>query len=636
VRRYQLPERIVWRGEIAEDAKPRLERAVMTALRRAIESAGAEASEITTTAPTHRRPAEEPFDPARHSPATGTYAVPSYDEAGRPTPIPVQAAPHLQRKGGTAQALQRRPKRTAEERAAILAKAAQAAFTSYDEQLDAQVDAEELLGLDGKRNKDKTYAWRLGQADKAQIQKSGTLTTEHQHEITVKIRFFDGDAKKAYLQTIIGAVSEVAEGEQVIEMLAEPGIPGTQEEEEADGLGCDAGKKQFPMLYEGEPEKSTCIDITNDKEFADNYFDNRIDSPNVKAYTVPGTTWENVEYSSFKTLVVKYKNGTSEYFMLSDVGNFYFGGKTLSLLEFFYYKRKGTELIYPVNHGRLYSSELLTPNLISYKNGLQYTVKDLQGLYTLLQTAGTFASIIGSYSVVEAFRVSLEGFQIPRGSGKGGGKGAGATGGAGGGEGEEPGSTVRVPGGEKEGGSPHEPATPQKLLSSRQQKGTGKLTSDPVHPGMVRRGEAKAGETIYEYKQNSSKPDDRAEARMAARLAEEGYDVHFRANDKGGDLEVDGVKTEVKHSHAGNIANQMSKAAQQGVDQVIIDGSTVGLTEEQVRAGIDKYEALAQEMVAGESRQRNPKLRDLKTAFIVTGDGTMHIYHRGTSLKKAH
>lgn len=163
---------------------------------------------------------------------------------------------------------------------------------------------------------------------------------------------------------------------------------------------------------------------------------------------VLGTTRVNVECSSFKTLVVNYKNGTSEYFMLSDVGNFYFGGQTLSLLEFFYYKRKGTGLIYPVNHGR------------------------------------------------------------------------------------RPGSGGRADGSQ---------AFPR-----------------------------------------------------------------------------------------------MRKAAQQGVDQVIIDGSTVGRTEEQVRAGIDKYEGLAGEMVAGESRVRNPKMRDLKTAFIVTGDGTIYIYHRVTSLKKAH
>src|SRR5437879_5627319 len=90
---------------------------------------------------------------------------------GRPTPFFGAAAqgqhadaPFFQRK-----TLQREPKRkglkrNAEERAAILAKAAQAAFTSYDEQLDAQLDAEALLGLDSKRDKDKTYAWKLGQS----------------------------------------------------------------------------------------------------------------------------------------------------------------------------------------------------------------------------------------------------------------------------------------------------------------------------------------------------------------------------------------------------------------------------------------------------------------------------------------
>jgi hypothetical protein len=528
--------------------------------------------------------------------------------------------------GGTVQTLQRTPKRTAEERAAILATAAHAAFTSFDEQLDAQLDAEELLGLDSKRDKDKKYAWRLGQRDQAQIRKSGTLTTEHQHEITVKIRFFRGDAKRAYIQTIAGAVSEAAEGEQVAEMLAEPGIPGAEEQEEAEGLGCDAGKKQFPLLYEGEPERSTCIDITTDKEFASNYFDDNIAA--AKAYAVPGTTWENVEYSRFNALVVTYKNGTSEYFLLSEAGDFYFGGQALALTEFFYYKRKGTGLIYPVKNGRLYSSELLTRRLIEYKNGLKHTVKQLQDLYTLLQTAGAFASIIGSYSVVEGFRVSLQGFKIPRGAGK--------VGRGGGGGGDEPGGTVRVPGDEKGGGQPHTSGTPQKLLSSSQLKGTGKLTSDAVHPSMVRRGEAKAGQTMYEFKQTSSNPDDRAEARMAARLAAEGYDVHFRANDKGGDLVVQGVTTDVKNPRTANIATPMSSAAQQGADQVIIDGSTIGLTDAQVRAGIDKYEAMAQVMVVDEGRPRHPKLRDLKTAFIVKGDGTIYVYHRDTSLKKAH
>ncbi len=533
---------------------------------------------------------------------------------------------HVVQQGGTAQALQRRPKRTAEERDAILATAAQAAFTSFDEQIDAQVEAEELLGLDSKRDKDKTYAWQLGRRDKAQIQKSGRLTTKHKQEITVKIRFFRDDAKRAYLQTINAAVSEAADGEQLAEMLAEPGVPGANEQEEAEGLGCDAGKKQFPLLYEGEPERSTCVDIATDKKFFTNYFDNNIAS--AITYAVPGTTWENVEYGSFNAMVVKYKNGTSEYFMLDAVGNFYYGGPALSLREFFYYKRSGTGMIYPVKDGRLYSSELLTPNIISLKNGLKHTVKDLQGLFTLVQTTGAFANIIASYSIVEGFRVSLQGFRIPRGGKGGGGKG-------GGGGGDEPGGTGRSPGNGKGGGQPQGSGTPQKMLNSSLQKGTGKLTSDPVHPGMVKRGQAKEGQSMYDFKKASTKPDDQAEVRMADRLTAEGYDVHFRANDKGGDLVVGGVPTDVKHSR-GNVATQMSSAAQQGADQVIIDGSTAKLTREQVNAGIQKYESMAGEMVAGESRVRHPKLRELKTAFIVMGDGTIYIYHRDTSLKKAH
>jgi hypothetical protein len=194
------------------------------------------------------------------------------------------------------------------------------------------------------------------------------------------------------------------------------------------------------------------MDITADHEFIDNYFDLNI--VGADAYSVPGTTWENVEYRSFNSLVVKYKNGKSEYFMLDDVGNFYFGGQALSLVDFLYLKREATGPVYPVTSGHLYSNEVLTPKLISYKKGLQYKVKELQDLFTLVKTAGAFASIIGSYSLVEAFRASIEGFKIPRGTGKGGSKGTRVTGvvtGVGG-ENEENLGNVRVSGTEGEVG----------------------------------------------------------------------------------------------------------------------------------------------------------------------------------------
>lgn len=104
---------------------------------------------------------------------------------------------HVLQHRESAAAPQRTPKRALGMRNAPRSwqKAAQNTFASIDEQLDAQLDAEEVLGLDGKRSKDKTYAWRLGQSDKARMEKSGTLSEDHQHEITVKMRFFDGEAK---------------------------------------------------------------------------------------------------------------------------------------------------------------------------------------------------------------------------------------------------------------------------------------------------------------------------------------------------------------------------------------------------------------------------------------------------------
>jgi hypothetical protein len=103
----------------------------------------------------------------------------------------------------------------------------------------------------------------------------------------------------------------------------------------------------------------------------------------------------------------------------------------------------------------LYSNEVLTPNLISRKKGLRYEVKELQDLFTLVKAAGAFASIIGSYSLVEAFRASIAGFKSPRGTGgKGGSKGTrvpGVVAGVGG-ETEENVGNVRVSGTEGEVG----------------------------------------------------------------------------------------------------------------------------------------------------------------------------------------
>jgi hypothetical protein len=176
-------------------------------------------------------------------------------------------------------------------------------------------------------------------------------------------------------------------------------------------LTCDVAQKHFLLQYEGEPEKARCMDIMTDPEFASNLFDANIAS--AEGIAVEGTTWENVEYDRFRVMFVHYKNAGSEYFMLNDVPDFYYGRTSRALLEYSYLKRRNG-LLYPVYDGQIYFSEILTPNMLAYKNGLKYQIRDLADLYVLLQAAGAFAGIVGTYGLVEGFKTSLQGFKRSR------------------------------------------------------------------------------------------------------------------------------------------------------------------------------------------------------------------------------
>jgi hypothetical protein len=177
--------------------------------------------------------------------------------------------------------------------------------------------------------------------------------------------------------------------------------------------------------------------------------------------------------------------------------------------------------------------------------------------------------------------------------------------------------------------SPGSSKPAQKLLSSSALKGTGKLTSDldVKSVELVREGKATAPKTRYDVKKESTKPDDQAEVRMADRFAAEGYKVEFRAHDRGGDLFVDGILTDVKHAHTERIVSAITRGARQGADQVIIDGTTIKLTQEAVDVGIREFETHA---------IKNWKLRNIKTIYVVKGDGNIFVYHRTMSLLKAH
>jgi len=316
---------------------------------------------------------------------------------------------HVVQQSGGVVAIQRQPVTpdpSAERTAAVAEAEAVARVTT--EELEAQSEAEDALKLNWHKRKDRSYALLLGVKDRARLQKGIELSPKFQQEITVKVRFFSGEAKAAYIQTISPVLSQVAEPEQITEILEGPISTGTTEKQPKPKLTCDIGQKHFLLEYEDEPAKTRCMDIMTDPEFINNYFDTNIAS--VVGYSVQGTSWQNVEYGSFKVMLVKYKNGTSEYSILDDVGNFYYGGKQLTLLEYTYLKRKNG-LVYPLQNGQIYFSELLTPNIISYKNGLRYQTKELQDLYTLLQVAGTFASIMGFYAVgEESFKASINAF----------------------------------------------------------------------------------------------------------------------------------------------------------------------------------------------------------------------------------
>jgi hypothetical protein len=289
--------------------------------------------------------------------------------------------------------VQRQPKNPVGERAAAVAEAeAELNVTTAD--LEAQSDAEDALKLQWRRRKEKGYAWAVGRKDKARLQKDWKLPPKFQQEITVKVRFFEGEAKAAYIQTISPVLSTFP-ASQVTEIFApigggtssKPSLVGAQD------VPCDIAKGQYLLQYDGEPEKNRCFD-RNDPEFKSRFFDwNIVDA---KAYAVPGTNWQNVDYDSFNVMVLTYSTGYKEFFMLDQVGNFHYASSAHATLDYTYIKSK-SGMIYPVYRGQLYLNEVTSPNIIKLKNGLPFQVKELKDLYQLLQIGGILTMNMAQY-----------------------------------------------------------------------------------------------------------------------------------------------------------------------------------------------------------------------------------------------
>lgn len=177
---------------------------------------------------------------------------------------------------------------------------------------------------------------------------------------------------------------------------------------------------------------------------------------------------------------------------------------------------------------------------------------------------------------------------------------------------ETPGFTPKAPGG-----------STQKLLGSTSRVITSDV--DPRSVKLAQRTKIKL-QTVYEVKKTSSDPDIQAEVRMGEHLADGGHHVHFNANDSRGDLMVDGMHTDVKHLRKNNSIRSAISRARKQAEQVVIDGTTVGISHADAVAGIKDFEAQA---------EKHPgSYRGIKTVYVVEGDGHVYIYTRsGAPLK---
>lgn len=97
--RYHSPARVDWHTELSADERARLERALLGAVRRAIESSAGGAAQTAITDFEAEANVGELFSSARYRPERGTYAVPSYDDGGEPREVPVEPSTARQAAG---------------------------------------------------------------------------------------------------------------------------------------------------------------------------------------------------------------------------------------------------------------------------------------------------------------------------------------------------------------------------------------------------------------------------------------------------------------------------------------------------------------------------------------------------------
>src|ERR1041384_1806954 len=92
-RRYHIPSQITWHDQISAHEKARLRHAVLSAITRAVNEAATDRTEIVQVSSGVDEEPGERFEPTRFHSESESYSVPSYDDHGAPTLLPLRSAP---------------------------------------------------------------------------------------------------------------------------------------------------------------------------------------------------------------------------------------------------------------------------------------------------------------------------------------------------------------------------------------------------------------------------------------------------------------------------------------------------------------------------------------------------------------
>src|SRR5689334_19245041 len=91
-RRYHLPTQINWQEQFSGNDKARVRHVVLAAITRAVDEVATDRNQIVHLSARLEEEPRERFESSRFQSESGSYSVPSYDDHGAPTQLPVRFA----------------------------------------------------------------------------------------------------------------------------------------------------------------------------------------------------------------------------------------------------------------------------------------------------------------------------------------------------------------------------------------------------------------------------------------------------------------------------------------------------------------------------------------------------------------